>query len=160
MYLFWIVWHFTIENLSFRNSLTVHWLGVHAFTAEGQGLTPGWETKKPQAVQQSHTHTKKLSFPHKHDMSLHLFKTVFYLPIKFHTFFVKVKWSRSVVSDSSRPHGLWPIRLLSPWDFPDESTGLGCHCLLQGDSPPRDRTWVSRIVGRWFYRLSHHLPLN
>ena len=42
----------------------------------------------------------------------------------------KWKWSRSVVSDSSRPHGLQPTRLLRPWDFPGKSTGVGCHCLL------------------------------
>ena len=42
----------------------------------------------------------------------------------------KWKWSRSVVSDSSRPHGLQPTRLLCPWDFPGKSTGVGCHCLL------------------------------
>ena len=38
--------------------------------------------------------------------------------------------SRSVMSDSSRPHGLQPTRLLRPWDFPGKSTGVGCHCLL------------------------------
>ena len=43
----------------------------------------------------------------------------------------KWKWSSSVVSDSSRPHGLQPTRLLHPWDFPGKSTGVGCHCLLQ-----------------------------
>ena len=43
----------------------------------------------------------------------------------------KWKWSRSVVSDSWRPHGLQPTRLLRPWDFPSKSTGTGCHCLLQ-----------------------------
>ena len=32
------------------------------------------------------------------------------------------KWSRSVVSDSSQPHGLRPTRLLCPWDFPGKST--------------------------------------
>ena len=41
------------------------------------------------------------------------------------------KWSRSVVSDSSRPHGQQPTRLLHPWDFPGKSTGVGCHCLLR-----------------------------
>ena len=41
------------------------------------------------------------------------------------------KWSRSVVSDSSQPHGLQPTRLLCPWDFPSKSTGVGCHFLLQ-----------------------------
>ena len=44
----------------------------------------------------------------------------------------KWKWSRSVVSDSSRPHGLQPTRLLHPWNFPGKSTGVGCHCLLWG----------------------------
>ena len=42
----------------------------------------------------------------------------------------KWKWSCSVVSYSSRPHGLQPTRLLRPWDFPGKSTGVGCHCLL------------------------------
>ena len=42
----------------------------------------------------------------------------------------KSKWSRSVLSDSSRPHGLQPTRLLCPWDFPGTSTGVGCQCLL------------------------------
>ena len=43
----------------------------------------------------------------------------------------KWKWSRSVVTDSSWPHGLQPTRLLRPWDFPGKSTGVGCHCLLR-----------------------------
>ena len=43
----------------------------------------------------------------------------------------KWKWSRSVMSDSQRPHGLQPTRLLHPWDFPGKSTGVGCHCLLR-----------------------------
>ena len=42
----------------------------------------------------------------------------------------KWKWSHSVMSDSSRPHGLQPTRILRPWDFPGKSTGVGCHCLL------------------------------
>ena len=46
----------------------------------------------------------------------------------------KWKWSRSVVSDSLRPHGLQPIRLLRPWEFPGMTTGVGCQCLLH--NPP------------------------
>ena len=42
----------------------------------------------------------------------------------------KWKWSHLVVSDSSRPHGLQPTRLLCPWDFPGKNTGVGCHCLV------------------------------
>ena len=34
------------------------------------------------------------------------------------------------MSNSQRPHGLQPTRLLHPWDFPGKSTGVGCHCLL------------------------------
>ena len=48
------------------------------------------------------------------------------------------KWSRAVVSDSSRPHGLQPTRLLCPWDFPGKSTGVGCHC-HPSYSPPFSR---------------------
>ena len=42
----------------------------------------------------------------------------------------KWKGSCSVMSDSWRPHGLQPTRLLRPWDFPGKSTGVGRHCLL------------------------------
>ena len=37
----------------------------------------------------------------------------------------------SVVSDSTRPHGLQPTGLLCPWDSPGKNTGVGCHFLLQ-----------------------------
>ena len=43
----------------------------------------------------------------------------------------KWKWSRSVVSDSWRPDGLQPTRLLCPCDFPGKSTGVDCRCLLR-----------------------------
>ena len=42
-------------------------------------------------------------------------------------------WSvASVLSDSAQLHGLQPARLLRPWDSPGNSTGVGCHALLQG----------------------------
>ena len=44
--------------------------------------------------------------------------------------FSSVHFSHSVMSDSVRPHGLQPTRLLYPWDFPGRSTRVGCHCLL------------------------------
>ena len=46
----------------------------------------------------------------------------------------EVKWSRSVVSNSLRPCGLWPTRLLHPWDCPSKNTGVDCLFLLQGIS--------------------------
>ena len=39
--------------------------------------------------------------------------------------------SLQVMSDSVRPYGLQPTRLLCPWDSPGKNTGLGCHFLLQ-----------------------------
>ena len=39
--------------------------------------------------------------------------------------------SRSVVSDSVRPHRRQPTRLLCPWDSPGKNAGVGCHFLLQ-----------------------------
>ena len=42
--------------------------------------------------------------------------------------------SRSVVSNSLRPHELQPTRLLCPWNSPGKNTGVGCHFLLQGIS--------------------------
>ena len=31
-----------------------------------------------------------------------------------------------------QPHGLEPIKLTCPWDFPGKNTRVGCHFLLQG----------------------------
>ena len=31
-----------------------------------------------------------------------------------------------------------PTRLLRPWDFPNKSTGLGCHCILGGSKITAD----------------------
>ena len=39
--------------------------------------------------------------------------------------------SRSVVSDSLRPHRLQPTRLLCPWNFSGMNTGVGSHSFLQ-----------------------------
>ena len=35
------------------------------------------------------------------------------------------------MSDSLRPHELEPTRLLSLWNFPGKSIGVGCYFLLQ-----------------------------
>ena len=41
----------------------------------------------------------------------------------------------SVMSNSLWPHGLWPTRLLCPWNSPGKNTGVGSHSLLQGIFP-------------------------
>ena len=38
----------------------------------------------------------------------------------------------SVMFDSLQHYGLLPARLLSPWDFPGKTTGMGYHFLFQG----------------------------
>ena len=38
----------------------------------------------------------------------------------------------SVVSDSLRPCGPHPARLLCPWDSSGKNIGMDCRCLLQG----------------------------
>ena len=61
----------------------------------------------------------------------------------------------SLGSDSLQPHGLYPSRLLCPWDFPGRKTGMGfpCHFLLQelfwtqGLNPPTSLVSPARAGG-------------
>ena len=57
-----------------------------------------------------------------------------------------------VVSESLRPHGLQPTRLLYPWKFPGKSPGVWCHCFL------RKRSLVFPIL--FFSSISMHLSLK
>ena len=82
----------------------------------------------------------------------------------------KWKWSHSVVSDSSRPHGLQPTRLLRPWDFPSKSTGVGCHCLLwitcskgfciSVQSHPVDLTFLITLIIRFIFKFKYMSPIS
>ena len=60
------------------------------------------------------------------------------------------KWSRSVMSDPQRPHGLQPSRLLHSWDFPGRSTGAGYHCLLHLGSRCSLFLWHYNRVYQYF----------
>ena len=45
-------------------------------------------------------------------------------------------------------HGLYPTRLLCPWNFPDKNTGLGCHS--SGDLlDPGIEPWPPALAGRF-----------
>ena len=60
-----------------------------------------------------------------------------------------------VVSDSLRPCGLYPARLLCPWDSPGQNTGVGCHALFQGIFLTHGLN-PCLLHCRWtFYHLSH-----
>ena len=72
----------------------------------------------------------------------------------------KWKWSPSVVSDSVQPHGLQPTRLLHPWDFPDKSTGVGCHCLLRFFGI-RMKTDLFQSCGYcWVFQICWHIECS
>ena len=59
--------------------------------------------------------------------------------------------SRSVVSDFLRPHGFY-----SPWNSPDQNTGVGSHFFLQGIFPTQ-RLNQGLLHGRWIlYQLSYY----
>ena len=66
----------------------------------------------------------------------------------------KWKWSRSVVSDPQRPHGLQPTRLLRPWGFLGKSTGAGCHiwCPFKSTSGGH----FPDLKVKWFWTLIPH----
>ena len=59
--------------------------------------------------------------------------------------------SHSFLFDFLWHDGLWPSRLLWPWNSPGENTGVGCHSLLQWIFlTQEDPGCVSCIVGTFF----------
>ena len=42
------------------------------------------------------------------------------------------------MSDSLWPHGVYPIRLLCPWDSANKNTEVGCHFHLQENFPTQE----------------------
>ena len=60
----------------------------------------------------------------------------------------------SVVSDSLRPRGLQPTRLLCPWNCPGRNAGGGCRSLLQGIFPTQGLNPGLPHCRRILYRLS------
>ena len=53
------------------------------------------------------------------------------------------------------PVVLQPTRLLCPWDSPGRSTGVGCHCLLQGIFPTQKSNPGLSHCRQTLYHLSH-----
>ena len=54
-----------------------------------------------------------------------------------------------------RPYGLWPDRLLYPWNPPGKNTGAGSHSLLQGISLAQKQNQDLLYSGRFFFTFSH-----
>ena len=59
--------------------------------------------------------------------------------------------SRSVVSNSLQPHGLY----LCPWNSPGKNTGVGCHCFSQGIFPTQGSNPGFPHGRQILYQLSH-----
>ena len=69
--------------------------------------------------------------------------------LKFSTY---VYQSRSVVSNTLRPHGLY-----GPWNSPGQNTGVGSLSLLQGIFPTQGSHPGLLPCRRILYQLSHLL---
>ena len=80
------------------------------------------------------------------------FVTIFlYIPCSLITCFLDCESeSRSVVSDSLWPHGLY-----SPWNSPGQNTGVGSLSLLQGIFPTQGSNPGLLHCRQILYQLSH-----
>ena len=61
----------------------------------------------------------------------------------------RLLFTRSVVSDSLRPRGLWPASLLCPGNSPGKNPGVGCHALLQEVFPTQGLNPCLLCVVHW-----------
>ena len=59
------------------------------------------------------------------------------------------------MSDSLWPDGLYPTRLLCPWDAPGKNPGVGCHSLLQGIFPTQGLNLGLLHCRQILYHLNH-----
>ena len=66
--------------------------------------------------------------------------------------------SHSIMSDSSWPHGLQPIKHLCLWDSPVRILEQVAVSFSRGSSSPRDWTQVSCIADRFKQLSVHQLP--
>ena len=72
--------------------------------------------------------------------------------------------SCSVISDSSRSHGLYPASVLCPWDFffffPGKNTGMGSTSSSKASPWPRNQTRLSCTAGGCFIAEPWQKPPN
>ena len=66
-------------------------------------------------------------------------------------------WSGLSLPSPLRPHRLQLTRLLCPWDFPGNSTGVDCHFLLQGIFPTQGLSLGLLHCREMLYCLSHQI---
>ena len=67
----------------------------------------------------------------------------------------QVSVNRSIMSNSLRPCGLQPTKLLCLWRSPGKNTGMGRHALLQEIFPAQGSNLSLPCCRQILYRLSH-----
>ena len=61
----------------------------------------------------------------------------------------------SVMSNSLKPYGLQPTRLLCPWNYPGKNIGVGCYFLLHGIFQTQGSNPGLPHCRQIFHHLSH-----
>ena len=79
--------------------------------------------------------------------------TYIYIYIFANEYKIEKKWHHPVVSVSLQAHGLYPDRLLCPWDSPGKNIGMCCHFLLQGIFPTQWSTLGLLLCRQTLYQL-------
>jgi len=120
---------FLIQRLNLHHLRLLHWQADSLLLATWEALRGHAAAAAAKAIQSCPTPCNPIdgSPPGSPVPGILQARTLEWVAISFSNAW---KWSRSVVSDPQRPHGLQPTRLLHSWDFPCKSTGVGCHCLL------------------------------
>ena len=86
------------------------------------GLMRYLTTKSMHFFSTHSTHTIPLTHKHRQPQPQHTYHNISLTPLH----------ACSVVSNSFRPYGVQPARLLCPWDFAGKNTRMACRFLLRG----------------------------
>ena len=101
-------------------------------SCSGRQILNHWTTREVQGIVSSQMWSSHRVFYC--ILSLRQWKLFFLMPI-FLSCFNSFLCAHSVMSDFLQPHELQPTRLLCPWNFPGNNTGVDYHFLLQGIFP-------------------------
>ena len=105
-----------------------------------------------QSIGVAKSHTQLGNFTFSFTSLIHI-----YINISFHTHFISYTHTHTHTHTETQvcsvalscltlwSFGLWPTRLLCPWDFPGKNTGMVAVSSSRGSFPPSDRTSISYL---------------